>query len=485
MAALLGAVLFPLAAAEPIRLHPKNPHYFLFRGSAVALVSSGEHYGSVINGAIDYKRYLAALASDGLNYTRIFGGTYVEVPAQSFGIHRNNLAPGPGRFIAPWARSETPGYAGGGNKFDLDRWSPEYFERFHAFLAEASRLGIVVEVTLFSSHYMEAHWGLSPFNPANNVNATSGIDWKKLHTLDNGDILAHQERYTRRLVREANGFDNVIFEIQNEPWSDRTVLAGVVNPYLPLPDRDRYPNSIDVADEASMAWQAQVAGWIASEEATMPNKHLVAQNYSNFGFPVRAVAPGVSIINFHYAYPAAAALNYGLGVALSCDETGFRGNADAFYRRQAWSFLLAGGSVFDNLDYSFTAGHEDGSDTEANGPGGGSPQLRRQLHILSEFLKSLPLADMAPDRTVVQHAAGVYAHVLSAPGGTYAMYFDGSGPIEVTLSLPAGAYTGEWIDTETGIVARAERFRHGGGPLTLETPEFQDGIAFRLNRTAR
>jgi hypothetical protein len=149
--ALLGAALLGLTAAEPIRLHPKNPHYFLFRGRAVALVSSGEHYGSVINGAIDYKRYLAALASDGLNYTRIFGGTYVEVPAHSFGIHRNNLAPGPGRFIAPWARSETPGYAGGGDKFDLDRWNPEYFERFHAFLAEASRLGIVVEVTLFSS----------------------------------------------------------------------------------------------------------------------------------------------------------------------------------------------------------------------------------------------------------------------------------------------------------------------------------------------
>ena len=92
-AALLGAILFRLAAAEPIRLHPNNPHYFLYRGTAVALVSSGEHYGSVINGAIDYKRYLAALASDGMNYTRLFGGTYVEVPALSFGIHRNNLAP--------------------------------------------------------------------------------------------------------------------------------------------------------------------------------------------------------------------------------------------------------------------------------------------------------------------------------------------------------------------------------------------------------
>jgi len=484
-AGFAGAMLYCATAAEPIRLHPQNPHYFLFRGHAVALVSSGEHYGSVINGAIDYQKYLTALAADGMNYTRLFGGTYVEVPAQSFGIHRNNLAPAPGRFIAPWGRSAAPGYPGGGNKFDLDRWSPEYFERFHDFLGEASRLGIVVEVTLFSSHYVEAHWELSPFNPANNVNATTAIEWKKLHTLDNGNILARQEAYTRQLVREANGFDNLIFEIQNEPWSDRTVLADVVNPYLALPDRDRYPNSIDVADEASMAWQAKVAEWIASEEAGLPNKHLVAQNYCNFGFPVRALAPGVSIVNFHYAYPSAVALNYGMGMALSCDETGFRGRADGVYRRQAWNFMLAGGSVFDNLDYSFTAGREDGTDTEPNGPGGGSPQLRRQLGILSGFLRSLSLLDLAPDAAAVRHAAGAYARVLSAPGRQYAMYFDGNGPIAVTLNLPAGAYAGDWINTETGSIEKTEKFRHRGGVIRFESPEFQEGIAFRMNRTGK
>ena len=53
-----------------------------------------------------------------MNYTRIFTGAYVE-PEGAFGIARNTLAPKPGRFIAPWRRSDTPGYADGGNKFDL------------------------------------------------------------------------------------------------------------------------------------------------------------------------------------------------------------------------------------------------------------------------------------------------------------------------------------------------------------------------------
>ena len=70
--------------------------------------------------------------------------------------------------MAPWARS-TSGYAGGGNKFDLENWNAEYFTRLRGFLAELNG-AIVVEITLFSSQYAEAQWAMSPFNRANNVN---------------------------------------------------------------------------------------------------------------------------------------------------------------------------------------------------------------------------------------------------------------------------------------------------------------------------
>lgn len=482
-AAALLAIVLSAAAAEPIRLHPKNPHYFLYRGKTVALVSSGEHYGAVMNADFNYRRYLETLAAEGTNYTRLFGGSYREIPGKSFGIRRNTLAPAAGRYVAPWVRSGTPGYAEGGNKFDLNHWNPEFFTRYRDFLAEAAKRGIVVEVTLFSSHYQEVHWKASALNPVNNVNGTDTIDWKKLHTLENGNLLAHQERYVRQLVHEANGFDNVIFEIQNEPWSDRTMFADVVNPYLTRPARDQYPNSVEVADALSMAWQARVAEWIQSEERPLPNHHLIAQNYCNFRFPVRQLAPGVSIVNFHYAYADAVLLNYGLGIGVSYDETGFLGQDDAVYRRQAWNFMLSGGSVFDGLDYSFSVGREDGTDTEPNGPGGGSPALRRQLRVLSEFLQKLPLEDLAPDSHTVKHA-GACPRVLSSPGRDYGMYFDGTGPIGVTLELPAGQYAGEWIDVETGKAVRTENFRHGGGERVVQSPEFRDGIALRLHRTA-
>lgn len=468
---------------QPIRLHPANPHYFLFRGKAVALITSGEHYGAVLNRDFDYHRYLATLEADGLNYTRLFGGSYVEVPAKSFGILHNDLAPEPGRFLAPWSRSDSAGYTGGGNKFDLEKWDPECFARYRDFLAEAAKRGIVVEVTLFSAHYAEAQWQMSALNSANNVNSTDAIDWKKLNTLDNGNILAYQEKYARKLVHEANAFENVIFEIQNEPWSDRTVLTEVINPYLRPPARDTYPNSVDLPDELSMAWQARVAEWISQEESSLPNRHLIAQNYSNFLLPVRTLLPNVDVVNFHYAYPEAVSLNYGLGKAISYDETGFLGRDDDAYRRQAWNFMLSGGSVFGALDYSFTTGHEDGSFSEPNGPGGGSPALRRQLHVLSHFLQSYSLVDLRPDARVVNHAAGVTARVLSNPGKQYAIYLDGNGPAELTLDLPRGQYSCEWVNVKTGTIDQLEGFTHQGGKKLLTSPAFQNGIALRLKRT--
>ncbi len=469
-------------ASDPIQLDPKNPHYFLYNGKTIALITSGEHYGSVINPDFNFHRYLDTLQADGLNYTRLFPGSYVEVPAQSFGIKRNTIAPPGDRLLLPWARSTEPGYAGGGNKFDLTQWDQQYFERLHDFLGEAQRHGVIVEISLFSSQYGEVQWKVSPFNAANNVNqTTAALDLQHVNTLENGNVLALQERYVRKIVHEANAFPNVIFELQNEPWSDHPQLESVINPYL-FTGRDQYPNSVEVSDSDCIAWQSRVAQWITSEEAQLPHHHLIAQGYSNFRLSVRTLIDGVSIVNFHYAYPDAVTLNYGLGKAIAYDETGFLGRSDDAYRRQAWNFMLAGGSTFDGLDYSFTVGFEDGTDKEPNGPGGGSVAFRKQLGILQKFLSALPLADMHPDYAVVAHANGVTAHALSSSKGVVAIYLDGKSPSGITLRLPAGDYRGEWLNVVTGETIPVTNLKSSGAESTLETPTFDNGIALRLQR---
>src|SRR6516225_4818161 len=93
------------AATGALSLYPDNPHYFLFRGKPTVVITSGEHYGAVLNLDFDYLKYLNTLKRDGLNGTRTWSGAYCE-PPDAFSIASNTLAPLKGRFICPWARSD-------------------------------------------------------------------------------------------------------------------------------------------------------------------------------------------------------------------------------------------------------------------------------------------------------------------------------------------------------------------------------------------
>jgi hypothetical protein len=463
---LLPAALATSAlAAEhpPLALHPENGHYFLFRGKPTVLITSGEHYGAVLNLDFDYKKYLDTLADDGLNNTRTFSGAYVE-PQGAFNIARNTLAPLEGRFICPWPRSDEPGYAGGGNKFDLSRWDDAYFRRLRDFLTYASQRGVVVEMNLFCPMYEDKQWGLSPMNPRNNIQRVGPQERRPVYTLDKHEgLLEIQERMVRRIVEELAGFDNLYYEICNEPYERRV-------------------------DDA---WQHHMADVITDAESKLPHRHLISQNIANGSAKIENPHPSVSIFNFHYAVPPdAVAENFQLNKVIGDNETGFRGTADAAYRMEGWDFILAGGGLFNHLDYSFVAGHEDGTfQFPDSQPGGGGATIRRQLKILSEFIHGFNFVKLRPDNSVIQGGvpAGVSARALVEPGRAYAIYVRAvpgekeRKPVEsLVVELPRGTYQAEWINVLDGSVAGSEAFEHTAGNKSLAVPKYRDDIALRI-----
>ncbi|MBN1246935.1 MAG: hypothetical protein JXC32_04715 [Anaerolineae bacterium] len=104
-------------AHTPLSLHPDNPHYFLFRGEPTVLIISGEHDGAVMNRDFDYGPYLDTLAACGFNQTRLFSGTYRELPG-SHNIRNNTMAPPPASYLCPW-QCVARGPAGEPLKWDL------------------------------------------------------------------------------------------------------------------------------------------------------------------------------------------------------------------------------------------------------------------------------------------------------------------------------------------------------------------------------
>lgn len=453
-------------AREPIKLDPVNPHYFLFRGKPAVLITSGEHYGAVMNLDFNYVPYLDELERNHLNLTRTFSGAYREVPG-NFSIDHNTLAPQPGRFLGPWIEAN--------GKFDVTKWNLKFFARLKDFLQQASKRGIVVELDLFCTFYDDSMWNVSPMNAKNNVNGIGNVPRAEVYNLEHADLQKVQDALVRKIVNETRGFDNLYFEICNEPY-----FGGV-----------------------TLDWQRHISGIIVEAEKASGTRHLISQNIGNGSMKIQNPDPNVSIFNFHYSRPPeSVAMNYGLDRAIGNNETGFDGGADATYRIQGWDFLISGGALYNNLDYSFTAGHEHGDFVyKPTTPGGGSAALRAQLGILHQFVDGFDFANMKPADSVIADGLpeGASARVLAEAGKQYAIYIHHGRVVKdakphyvvdssehrarLRLRLPAGSYRAAWFDTKTGRAIGKETFRHSGGEKTLDSLAYSEDIALEIRST--
>jgi hypothetical protein len=443
---------------NPIALHPDNPHYFLFRGKPTILLTSAEHYGALLNRDFNYIPYLDELHARAFNLTRLFTGAYCEDPA-SFGIENNTLAPAAGRLICPWKRSATGGYPGGGAKFDLHAWDEAYFRRLHDLCGQAGERGIVVEVVMFCPYYKDEMWELSPLKASNNINGVGDVAREEVLTLSHSELVAVQEAMVRKIVSELKEYDNLYYEVCNEPY-----FGGV-----------------------TIEWQNRIIATIADAEAALPARHLIAQNVSNGSCKIPDPNPAVSIFNFHYSNPPdSVALNADLHRVIAFDESGFRGTADLPYRTEAWEFILAGGAGYDHLDYSFSAAHPAGTFHFTTSPGGGGPALRRQLQILKQFIESFDFVRMAPDNAIINSSLpGATARALAETGKAYAVYLKEGSQGDLTLEIPPGRYRTGWLNPRTGEIDESEEVAHEGHSLTLASPAYSEDIALRLVRSDR
>jgi hypothetical protein len=274
----------------------------------------------------------------------------------------------------------------------------------------------------------------------------------------------------RKIVGELKDCDNLYYEICNEPY-----FGGV-----------------------TLAWQHRLVDVIVAAEREWDARHLISLNIANGKAKIENQHPAVSIFNFHYAFPPdTIAMNYGLNKVIGDNETGFRGTNDLPYRVEAWSFLLAGGGLFNHLDYSFAVGHEDGTYLyPEKQPGGGNPDFRRQMKTLGSFIRSFDFIRMRPDTSLV--AGGVpsrhRAYALSEPGRAWAIYLArdtkdkqapaGAQTVTLELRLPAGSYATEWVNPRTGVVDRpaSDLKATATGTTKLISPTFEEDIALAIRK---
>ena len=265
----------------------------------------------------------------------------------------------------------------------------------------------------------------------------------------------------KKIVNELNSFDNVIYEICNEPY-----FGGV-----------------------TMDWQHHIASLVSETEKSLVTRHIISQNIANGSATIESPHPDVSVFNFHYATPPnAVKQNYHLPNVIGDNETGFSGQRDSTYRKEGWEFILAGGGLYNNLDYSFTATHENGSFVyPEKQPGGGSVALRNQLRYLKDFMYKFDFLKMKPDSLFITAGLppGVRAHVLSEKGKQYAVYILRGDAVNLSVDLPGGTYKLEWMDPTTGISVKKETLKHKGGNVSITSPAYSYDIALRIVKSKK
>jgi hypothetical protein len=238
--------------------------------------------------------------------------------------------------------------------------------------------------------------------------------------------------------------------------------------------------------------------FIIEAEKDFRNKHLISQNIANGSRLIERPHPGVSVFNFHYAKPPKTVpLNYHLNKVIGDNETGFNGIEDDTYRTEAWDFLLAGGGLFNHLDYSFTVGHEDGTFIFKEGqPGGGGKTLRNQFRILVDFMKDLDYIHMVPYTGFIKVISPENSRIqaLVKEDEIFAAYINNfrrnkNMPAvkpekissEIQLDLPEGSYKIVWLDTKNAATETLKLEKHPGGPVQITSPEYLYDIALKIS----
>jgi len=483
-------------AAPPVALHPDNPRYFLFRGKPLVLVAASEHYGSVLNRSFDFDRYLDDAARRHQTMTRTFL-LYREL--QTPRNPSSPCKPESPDYLAPWPRTG-PGKAFDGEPlFDLDRWDPAFFARLRRFLRKASDRGIVVELTLFSHTYNDQIWSLNPLNARNNKQGVGKVAWPEYDSLKEKALVEKQTAYVRKIVRETCDFDNVYYEVCNEP-------AGGV------------PGHVSVAEVD--AWLAEMARVLRDELRKQGRKHLVFGTQAfDVGKKVQRMEENFSdplwdAVNFHpHPFLAWKGRTYDLGnfmakelrlkelrdfclaaarerkpcvqdednaASLYRDEVGW-----TIHRKRAWTVVLSGGH-YDTIDFSVTVGSETGTPASRRG-------IRAWMGHLSAFIHSFDFVHAKPLPSWVSELPDpVIATGLAVEGKDYIAYLADARELsdpalgkpiadKVSLSLPAGTYRVQLVSPTTGAVSPALRVE-GGKPASLELGPFRHDIVIRATR---
>jgi hypothetical protein len=560
-ALLLGALAARSASASitPIWIDGTTSRYFVYNGLVTLLTGVSDDAGCNLHVGTGsdlctfdssqpayYVNVLNDLSNKNVNKIRLWvsinGGTY-----QS-GSCTTGVAPN--AQDQPFVYYPTPARPDGIGVWHLDERNSTFFSNLAQVVsfAQSRPNKIFVEVTFFAPWI--ASWELGPWHPNHGRATVGGVlstvgftdrayfvktDTSMTTGPTNEAMRAYQKKVIDWTVDALASYDNVYFEIANEPEAFTASAPGCGQPT---------PQTALPADVA--VWQNSMISELQTYEVNnyvntglLTHRHLVSvQPFSTTG---ASLAFGhADIVNGHYTtvdsahggmgaitlartYPTQATIlasnedkisGNGIGGnTASCDSTSCNGQPDSA-RAGAWEFMLDRGGAFDHFGYFYNSTY--------------GSQIRTQIAVLKTFLYTLPVRQMVASPTtpnwvnIGSYTTDVASHKYYAalePSSTaatikYALYihrsqprvnsggsqlaFQGYQPINgsysesLKLCLGAtGTYLAEWISPTTGATLSSQTIpwtasstcaNGGPGSVSLNPQSYTYDIALRVTK---
>ncbi|MFL6515209.1 MAG: DUF642 domain-containing protein [Chthoniobacterales bacterium] len=430
-----------LTLLPPISVSATNARYFTDGTRSVYL--AGEHIpidlqtwvGAPRTGTFDFTAFTDAMVyTYHMNYLRLWA---LHIP---FGSHLDGTtgAISPIPFQRPG-----PGTAADGlPKFDVGLFDQTFFDRVASRVKESGSKGLYVSVML------EAGADNAPYSfylPANCRNSDlSTLTAAQICTMTNAAWVAYFDAFADKMVDTVNGFDNVIYEIANEPaWASRDwedhVIARIHAREAGLPKqhpvgKTAFNNTTPSDATANANLEASAAEWIAY-----------------VSHPADTNNPTGPYITTMPDAPGASASGGPKVSILSTDHTvGFGLTANAV--QEAKSIWLA-----------FAHGHNNdfitpGQNYPTNPQLFDLPSVAQAVGWSKQMAETCDLLHMSPDGSKTSTT-----HALVNPNTEYLIYQPTNASFTVTL--PAQTFNVQWMNPLTGEFSSVTTYAATAGTL--------------------
>ncbi len=190
-----------------IQIYSENPRYWQYKGEPILL----------IGGSVEDNLFQIPNLKTHLELLKSVGGNYV-------------------RSTMSWVdEGDAPPFKKVGDRYDLNQWNDEFWNRFRNFILWTHEMDIIVQIEVWATfNYYREPWDANPFNPKNNNNYTAeetglptvvkshpvatenNFFWSVPKERNQQVLLKYQEKFVDKLLSETLQYEHVLYCMDNE-----------------------------------------------------------------------------------------------------------------------------------------------------------------------------------------------------------------------------------------------------------------------------